>query len=95
VRFPTDFPQSPPRITFETAIFHPNITLDGEVCLDILKSRWAPGITMSKVILSICSLLVFPMCENAINPTVAKVLKENREAFEKKAREWTICYAYS
>jgi ubiquitin-conjugating enzyme E2 G1 len=34
--FPEDYPHSPPKMRFETPIWHPNIYPDGNVCISIL-----------------------------------------------------------
>jgi ubiquitin-conjugating enzyme E2 G2 len=36
LKFPTDFPDSPPEMIFETPIIHPNVYPDGKVCISIL-----------------------------------------------------------
>ena len=35
--FPNDYPFKPPKVKFETACFHPNVDLHGNICLDILQ----------------------------------------------------------
>ena len=57
VTFPRDYPFKPPSVKFETRIFHPNINLTGDVCLDTLSSQWAAGISMAQVSI-LCSLKV-------------------------------------
>ena len=94
VAFPKDYPFRPPKITFNTKIFHPNVSRQGgEICLDILKDEWSPALTISRVLLSITSLLTDPNPEDPLDGDVASLYLDNRPEFERTARCWTERYA--
>jgi ubiquitin-conjugating enzyme E2 D/E len=55
--------------------------------------RRTPALFVSKVLLSICSLLGDPFPDQPLEPEIAHLYKTNRAEYEKNAREWTRKYS--
>lgn len=44
INFPAEYPFKPPKITFKTKIYHPNIDEKGQVCLPVISAEnWKPA----------------------------------------------------
>ena len=93
ITFPKNYPFAPPKIKFETPIYHCNINEQGDICMDILKNAWMPTLTIEKVLLSISSLLADPNPDDPLDPDIAYLYKTNKLEHDRIARRMTIKYA--
>ena len=88
------YPFEPPKMRFMTKVWHPNVSsANGAICLDILKEQWSPALTISKVLLSICSLLTDANPHDPLVGSIAQQFLNDRPAHDKTANEWTRRYA--
>ncbi|XP_046356638.1 uncharacterized protein [Haliotis cracherodii] len=93
LQIPQSYPMRPPKVRFITKIFHPNISRHGDVGLDSIHHNWSLALTISKVLISIQSLLTDPYCAICMEPRIGGLYQHNRAEFDRIARLWTWKYA--
>ncbi|AET39611.1 E2 ubiquitin-conjugating protein UBC7 Ecym_4578 [Eremothecium cymbalariae DBVPG len=99
LQFPTDYPLSPPKLTFTPSILHPNVYPNGEVCISILHApgedpnmyeeaseRWSPVQSVEKILLSVMSMLSEPNVESGANIDACILWRDNRPDFVKQVK---------
>ncbi|KAI4139739.1 MAG: hypothetical protein L6R39_006136 [Caloplaca ligustica] len=96
VSFPSEYPFKPPKIHWQTKIYHPNVSSDdkGYMCLGMLRDgEWKPNTMMSAALEYIRQLLVEPDPEDSTEGAIAQQYKEDRKEFNKQAKKWTKDHA--
>jgi ubiquitin-conjugating enzyme E2 D/E len=92
-----DYPSLPPHVRFMTKIYHPNIDERGTIRADMLdpEGTYEPTITLTNLVVSICSLLGNPGWDEPLVPEIAVEYHRSPKLFEENARKWTKRYATS
>eukprot|EP00918_Siedleckia_nematoides_P063173 GHVU01137625.1.p1 GENE.GHVU01137625.1~~GHVU01137625.1.p1 ORF type:complete len:237 (-),score=44.13 GHVU01137625.1:1298-2008(-) len=93
MRFPPDYPYSPPSVKFLSKMWHPNVYENGEVCISILhppiddpqsgelpSERWNPTQNVRTILLSIISLLNEPNTSSPANVDASVMYRKWRDS---------------
>ena len=81
------YPHEAPKCHCETMIYHPNIDLLGNVCLNILRADWKPVLGVNAVILGLIFLFIEPNPNDPLNKEAAELMRTNEAAFREKVRK--------
>ncbi|KAH8305294.1 hypothetical protein KR018_012361 [Drosophila ironensis] len=81
-RVGSNYPHEPPKVKCATQVYHPNIDLEGNVCLNILREDWNPVLTINSIVYGLQFLFLEPNPEDPLNKEAADVLQTNRRQFE-------------
>jgi len=68
-------------------MFHPNVYLDGSICLDILQNQWSPIYDIAAILTSIQSLLCDPNPNSPANHEAALLFQTNKREYNRRVRE--------
>jgi len=95
VVIPPNYPMVPPKISFETPVYHCNVSDSGKICLDLLQESWTPAMTIPKALEAIRILLAKPDTDNALRQWIAEITLAHQQhgdadvRYVEKAREAT------
>ncbi|KAJ3182250.1 NEDD8-conjugating protein ubc12 [Gaertneriomyces sp. JEL0708] len=78
----SNYPHEPPKVLCTQKIYHPNIDLAGNVCLNILREDWKPVLNIQAVMVGLQYLFLEPNADDPLNKDAAEVLRANRRLFE-------------
>jgi len=88
--FPVEYPFKPPKVTFKTKIYHPNVDEKGQVCLPIVTAEnWKPATKTDQVINALLSLINEPEPAHPLREDLAKEYFKDRKKFMKNAEDFT------
>uniref|UniRef100_A0A0G4HT07 UBC core domain-containing protein n=1 Tax=Chromera velia CCMP2878 TaxID=1169474 RepID=A0A0G4HT07_9ALVE len=83
---PGGYPHQPPKVKCETKIYHPNIDLQGNICLNLLREDWKPVLAISSVVFGLIHLFLEPNPEDPLNHEAAKLARENKTEFQRQVQ---------
>ena len=78
------YPHEAPKCHCDTQIYHPNIDMQGNVCLNILRADWTPVLGMNTVILGLIFLFIEPNPDDPLNKEAAELMRNNEYLFKEK-----------
>lgn len=67
-------------------MFHPNIDLDGNVCLNVLREDWQPVLNLNAICYGLQLLFLDPNVDDPLNKEAAEMLRDHPEQFEQCAK---------
>ena len=86
------FPTYGPECKFITKMFHPNVSQNGHICINLL-NEWNSKRTMEDIFFGILEIMDNPVAEGGYDNEAKKLLEQNPDEFYKIAEEYTEKYA--
>jgi len=96
LKFPEDYPNSPPKMKFLSDFWHPNIYPDGTVCISILhtpdpmnpeekaEETWRPILTVESILVSVTSMFSDPNFSSPANVDASVEWRKSPDTYKKK-----------
>ena len=89
---PDEWPIQRPKVTIVTRVWHPNISEDGPVCLNILRDNYSPVTSINHLIQGLYFLFSEPNPNSPLNTDASIQYLQNRQAFIEKAEDYMKKY---
>jgi len=86
VKVPKTYPHDPPKVQCETTVWHPNIDMEGHVCLNILREDWKPVLNMQSVVFGLQYIMLEPNADDPLNKEAANELNADKQRFAQTVR---------
>ncbi len=86
-----DYPQQPPILSLATPIFHPNVSVDGEIHMAELEfEEWCPALPFRSILVCLQAMLSDPQWGEGrvLNAEAAELYDKDRRAFDLRALKW-------
>ncbi|KAL9716482.1 NEDD8-conjugating protein ubc12 [Leucoagaricus gongylophorus] len=77
----SNYPHEPPKVKCIPKIYHPNVDLEGNVCLNILREDWKPVLNLNSVMVGLQYLFLEPNADDPLNKEAAMDMTRNRDKF--------------
>ncbi|CCH45715.1 NEDD8-conjugating enzyme UBC12 [Wickerhamomyces ciferrii] len=78
-----NFPIDAPKVKCLNKIYHPNIDLDGNICLNILREDWSPVLNLNSILVGLLFLFLEPNPNDPLNKESASILIRDKNLFKK------------
>ncbi|KAH3680412.1 hypothetical protein WICMUC_000343 [Wickerhamomyces mucosus] len=78
-----NFPIDCPKVKCLNKIYHPNIDLDGNICLNILREDWSPVLNLNTILVGLLFLFLEPNATDPLNKESANVLIRDKNLFKR------------
>lgn len=62
-----NYPHEPPKVKCVPKVYHPNLDLEGNVCLNILREDWKPVLNLNAVMVGLQYLFLEPNADDPLN----------------------------
>lgn len=77
-----NYPIDAPKVSCLNKLYHPNIDIDGKICLNILREDWRPVLDLQSIIIGLLFLFLEPNAQDPLNKEAAAILNNDRVQFK-------------